>query len=339
MTPRPAPARRPRRGPPSSRAAPRTCWPMVPVVLGFDPAESVVMLTFGAAGALPRAGRPPGTRRGRRRRWSTLLARARRAARGRPTLPCVVYADDERAGRRRRCTRWSRRLAGRGRASASTRCGSTGDRWFRASPAVRRATACRYDVASHPFLVRGRACDGEVAHQSREELRGDARRPTAVAVAAVDGSRWIAGPRLEPAQRPAEVAWALATVSSALGDPEALTDPGGGAGCWPACATSSVRDAVWVLITRDDGARPRGAVDRRRAPRARRLRRARRRRCWASPPGWPGTVRWPGARSTGASPRRPGATAGRLVAELLARAVPPSAWDECAGGACVHDPA
>ena len=58
----------------------------------------------------------------------------------------------------------------------------------------------------------------------------------------------------------------------------------------------------------------------------------RRRPCSASRPGWPATARSPGARSTCAQEADPDYSLAGLLAEALAGAVPPSAWQPLAPG-------
>lgn len=305
---------------------------MVPVVLGFHPQESVVMLTFKAQGRgfQARVDLP-----GRAADVPTVVDMLIEPTirHGVTDAAVVVYADDEGLGDAALAALVEALEVARVHVRDALRV--TGDRWFRAFAGRAPEDGVPFDISSHPFLVDA-VLRGEVTHHSREALRATLT-PDAVAVAAVASTLWIAGPRLETAQRPAEVAWTLATVSSALGDPEALTTQVA-ARLLTGLRDDEVRDHVWFLLTRESATAhvevwarlvrcaPDGFV--------------------AAPATLLGFAAWltgQGALAWCALDRcfaeAPGEPLALALAETLVRAVPPSVWDGCAGGACVHDPA
>lgn len=305
---------------------------IVPVVLGFHPQESVVLLTFGAG------------RRNFQARVD-LPARAEDVAvvvdtllgpvvrHGVTEAAVVAYTDDVEMGTAT-VHDLVESLEEEGvRVRDALRV--TGDRWFRTFPGGEPGDGEEFDIASHPFLAEA-VLRGEITHQSRESLR-TTLAPDPVAVAAVAGTLWIRRPELETAQRPAEVAWTLATVASALGDPEVLTTQVA-ARLLSGLRDVELRDHVWFLLSRASAAdhltlwsrvlrcAPDGFV--------------------AAPATLLGFAAWlsgQGALAWCALDRcfdeDPGEPLALALAETLVRAIPPSVWDERDGGACVHDPA
>ena len=305
---------------------------MVPVVLGFHPDESVVLLTFGAGRRNFQARVDvPARTEDIAVVVDTLLAPAVRhavteaavvaytadAELGVATLHALVEALGE-EGVRVRDALWV-----------------SGDRWVRSFPDGEPGDGEAFDISSHPFLVDA-VVRGDVTHQSRESLRATLK-PDPVAVAAVEGTLWLRRPALETAQRPAEVAWALTTVSSALGDPEVLTAQVA-ARLLAGLRDVELRDHVWFLLSRETAAAhltlwsrllrsaPEGFVT---AP--------------ATLTGFAAWLSGQGALAWCALDRcfdeEPGEPPAVALAWALVQAVPPSVGDERAGGACFHDPA
>ena len=164
---------------------------MVPVVLGFVPDDSVVMLTFGPRQFHARIDLPRGPR-AVRHAAEALLDPLRRS--GAHTVAFVVYGADDRLARQAlRPLRHGCREAGVAVAEA-LRCHE--DRWFPLLGAPARGPGVPYDVSAHPFVVEA-VLRGHVVHGSRSELSAMLATDPA-AVAEVEA----AGP-----SAPAEPAW------------------------------------------------------------------------------------------------------------------------------------
>ncbi|MGZ4464357.1 MAG: DUF4192 domain-containing protein [Nocardioides sp.] len=162
--------------------SPEDVLAVVPVVLGFVPTDSVVMLTFGGSEPfharvdLPEADAVPDL-------VHTLVAPAVRHGVRRVVI--IVYAEDARPA-----DGVARALAA-GLQEAGidvVEClRADGRRWFplRAASAAERG-GVPYDVRDHPFAAQA-VLDGRVTHSSRAELAGglapDAPRVAAVATA------------------------------------------------------------------------------------------------------------------------------------------------------------
>lgn len=288
--------------------SPEDVLAVVPVVLGFAPHESVVMLTFGvgppfhARVDLPTSpSELPGL-------VDSLLRPVLKHGVGQVLF--VVYTAD--AGLARRTVR---RLG-----SAFTRSGvgvlaalrADGERWWPADRAG--GPGVPYDLTTHPFSARA-VLDGRVLLGSREELRATvAGRPELVAgvVAALAGppgdppdAAWV-GDTVGAGARPSDVA--VARLLRALLDPQ-LRDA-----AWTGLSRSTAREhvAFWVDVVRRS---PDPLV--------------------AGPAALLGLAAWQAGhgalawcaldRCADADPDHP--LAG-LVARVLEEAVPPEAWEE-----------
>ena len=148
---------------------------MVPVVLGFEPTESVVMLTFGGARALPRPGRPARSPR-RDRRGGRLAARpgarAPGAQRGLRRLhrrrPVRRPAGPPAAGpglRARPGSRWSRR------------CATDGERWYPPRSTRGPGVGCAVRRVGAPVPGRSPSATAGSSTRSREELAATRSHP------------------------------------------------------------------------------------------------------------------------------------------------------------------
>ena len=293
----------------------------VPVVLGFVPEESVVMLTFGAEHPFHARLDLPVTAAECQEAAEALVGPAVRH--GVRSVLFVLYADDparasscathagahlhRRGHRRRRRAAQRRPVLVRGPAST-------------ARPARRPAPPTTCPATSSP--PRPSPPGGSRAPRAPSwprPSRPTRRRRAAVAEAAQEAA--AARPRSPRERRcgPTVGRWA-----AGLGPP----DPATSARLLVALRDAEVRDAVLSPVDRAE----RGAAAARLVG-AGQVRAGRpggpgRRRCWPSSRGWPATVRWPGARSSGPTrATRPARLADR-VAEALEQALPPAVWEQ-----------
>jgi len=274
----------------------------VPVLLGFEPSESVVMLTFGGRETFhARVDLPPPDELDEA--LGLLLPPA--LAHGVTSVLLVVYSDRQHLARRM-LSRLEESLADAGiQVSFSLR--ADGAQWFLpGSPGV------PYDVRAHPFRVLS-VLEGVVVSASREELA--ARLDPTAGVTAVEEAR-----ERVSAYDATEV---VATVWRALGrgrfGDEDL------AGVLLGLRDRAVRDTAWCSMTRDDApahvALWTDAVQR--SPED----------LVAAPAAVLGLAAWlagNGALAWCAVDRcvasDPDSSLARLVRELLDGAVPPSTW-------------
>lgn len=289
---------------------------MVPVVLGFVPDDSVVMLTFGALQTfharvdLP----PPGP--ATTAVVESLLGPA--LAHGVQRVVFVLYGEEARPAEQvaARLVRDFRRAG----VEVVDVLRADGRRWF---PLLRGrrsrpATGTPYDVSAHPFAAQA-VLDGRVTLASRAELASsiasDPDRVGEVAGAvAADGS--TPGPE-----------WVRATVLRHASAGTVPSDLEAGRLLRAVGADTAARDAAWTGVTRSDAG---GHVDLwtdllRRAPDP----------LVPAAAGILGLVAWlagHGALAWCAVDRaravEPGHPLAMLVAELLESAFPPSEWEE-----------
>jgi len=274
----------------------------VPVLLGFEPSESVVMLTFGGRETFhARVDLPPPDELDEA--VGLLLPPA--LAHGVTSVLLLVYSAQHGLARRM-LARLEEAFGAAGiRVSYSLR--ADGVQWFLpGSPGV------PYDVGAHPFRVQS-VLEGQVVSASREELA--ARLDPTAGVAAVEEARCRVGPY--------DATEVVATIWSALdrsriGDEEL-------AGVLLGLRDRTVRDAAWCSMTRDDAAAHvllwTDAVQR--SPED----------LVAAPAAVLGVAAWlagNGALAWCAVDRcvahDPDNSLARLVGELLEGAVPPSTW-------------
>ncbi len=283
---------------------------VVPVLLGFEPEESVVMLTFGAARQfharldLP----PPDATDAEVAAVCDLLVEPA-VRHDVPRVLLVVYTDDA-----RRCRRSVRALV-----DAFTAAGVRVLDTIRADgrhhhPAIGPGEGRAYDVTAHPVRVQA-VLDGRVTHRSRAELAATLDADPAAHELVVRALEH------EPALVAEEVSELLAGCLAAGRVPE----PDEVAGLVQALADPVVRDVAWLLMTREEA--PHHVV------------------LWSdvvrrTPDEWlPGAAAvlsfaaWlsgSGALAWCAVDRclsvDPDHTLGGYVAQLLERAVPPHAW-------------
>lgn len=293
---------------------------VVRVVLGFEPADSIVMLTLGGrhpcharvdlpdvAGDLPEV-------------VEVLLRPA--LGHGAAAVVFVVYTDDGRqAGRAARLLR--KRFEGAGIRCLETLRADAG-RWHPLLPPAggrpvggpdrRQPGGVAYDVSTHPFVVAA-VLDGRVLHGSRDELAATLA-PRADEVAAVEAALpqpATAGP------------WVARTVARHASD-GSVPSVAESARLLVAISDPEVRDAAWAGIRRAEARRH---VE---------LWSALVRRCPADllphAAGVLGIAAWlagDGALAWCAVARArevdPDHSLARLVADLLEAAVPPDSWE------------
>ena len=292
----------------------------VPLVLGFRPSDSLVMLTFDAPGSfharldLPAATELAGTLPDL---VEALLAPALRHRVGRVVF--VGYSDDA-ALTARVATALSRAFEEAGIAVLDV-LRVDGGAWCRV-PALageRETEPLPYDDATHPFAAQA-VFEGRVTHASREALRETvARSPSAVArVRAVPSGPGGLGPTDPVWVR--DLVARCATTGLPPDDVEA-------ARALAAVVRVEVRDAALYAVTRDTAAAHlRVWADLlRRAPDAQVPDTAALTAFCAWQAGH-GALAWCALdRCFGVDP---GHGLGRCLAECLTRAVPPSAWAE-----------
>lgn len=277
----------------------------VPVLLGFEPSESVVMLTFGGRETFhARVDLPPPL--GVDEAIHLLLEPA--LAHDVAQVLFVVYSDRPRFGRRV-LVRLEEAFAEAGiRAELSLR--ADGRRYF-----LGRGPGIPYDAAAHPFRMRA-VLDGQVVSRSRAELA--ARLLATPGVAAV-AAELDSVPPYDATEVAATVWRALET--GRFGDVDL-------AGVLLGIRDLAVRDAAWGSMTRDDATAHvtlwTDAVQR--AP-AHLVGGAAAVLALAAWLAGHGALAWCAVdRCTEVDPDN---TLARLVGDLLARAVPPSTWSRC----------
>jgi hypothetical protein len=302
---------------------------LVPIVLGFVPHDSVVMLTFEAERPFHARVDLPTRPADVAEVVQALLEPARRHRVRRVAF--IVYAADAHAAR----------AVGRPLERAFDGAGvdvidmlrADGNRWFTVlgrRPGV-PAWGVPYDVSTHPFTAEAVA-DGRVTHRSREELadtlRDDPGRVAAVAAAVAASAAAPSGPTGDGARggTVAEMEWARqlvadhAATGTAPGDADlarllvGLRDP-------------LVRDAAWMAMTREEAREHVGLWTDvvRRCPGE----------LLAAPAALLGFAAWlsgQGALAWCAIDRcresAPDYPLAGMLAEMLVHAVPPSAWEE-----------
>lgn len=216
---------------------------MVPVILGFDPADSVAMLTFGAAPAFHARVDLPAARDEVPEVVSALLDPAR--AHGVRRALFVVYSGDARLAAT--TVQALSRAFERHGIDVVEAFRADGERWY---PAVGRRPGVPpggvpYDVSAHPFRAQA-VVDGRVTYHSREELR-------ATLTGDREGIARVVGALAEltgaPTSWPEEAVWARDLV-------ERHTCTGGVpddrevARLLRGLLESTVRDAAWAPLTR-----------------------------------------------------------------------------------------
>jgi hypothetical protein len=218
--------------------SPEDLLAVVPVVLGFEPADSIVMLTIDARQAFHARVDLPPDRRGVPEVVDLLLEPAARH-RARSVVLLLYTADDDVA---RAVVRRVRRGLPDGRGPVLVEALRVdGGRWF---PLLRgrnglAATGVAYDVSSHPFVVEA-VWAGRVLHGSRADLAATLRPDP-------DGVRDVEAARVD---RPDSTGWVAATLGEWVGrDEPPPADVV--ARLLASLVVPPVRDVAWVRVTRD----------------------------------------------------------------------------------------
>lgn len=212
---------------------------VVPVVLGFEPADSAVMLVTGGGPSmqarvdLPEA---PGADRALEALADSLTGPAVRH--GATAVVLLLYTPHRRLARAA-CRRLRRRFDDEGIRIVDV-LRAHGGRWFPIlhDPGGVGDVGVPYDVSAHPFVAEA-VMDGRVLHGSREELAASLQS-FAAGVAEVDAAR--------PGE-PATVAWLEATVArhARRGTHPTATEA---ARLLEGLADPVVRDAAWLRLQR-----------------------------------------------------------------------------------------
>ncbi len=218
--------------------SPEDVLAMVPVVLGFTPTDSLVMLTFGAASPFHARVDLPDRPREVREVVASLLEPVARHGVSRVLL--VGYADD--LDRVERVTGEVRDAFERAGVEVLGRLVADGARWWHL-PREDDEPGTAYDVSAHPFAAEA-VWRGFVTHGTRTDLAATmALDPAAVA----ETERALAGVVAHGASGAAEAAWAAGLVRQcvATGSPP------------PAAALArllagmtdvTIRDAAWFTL-------------------------------------------------------------------------------------------
>ncbi len=299
--------------------SPEDLLALAPVVLGFFPRDSVVMLTFGARAPFHARIDFPEFPDEEAEVIDSLVAPA--VQHGVERVVLLLYGTD-RSMSARLCRALTSRLrrAGIGVLDAMR---VEEERWYPLSRGDERVRehGVPYDISAHPFLVLA-VVDGRITHGSREALAATLVTDPAAA-SLVAGATLALEP---PTDLLAEGAWIEATLARALGA-GAPPDDGELARLLLALTDLRLRDAAWSSLTRE---RSREAV------------------AWwthaltrcpdglaAAPAAllaWSAWLDGNGALAWCAVDRceevEPGYGLARIVADLLERAHPPTSWAE-----------
>jgi hypothetical protein len=206
---------------------------MVPVVLGFAPADSLVMLTFGGRQFHARLDLPRGP--GQVRAATTaLMVPARRS--GIEAVALVCYTDDDTAARR--AVKALRRACRSAHIGVVEALRAHEGRWFPLIGAP-HPSGVAYDVSTHPFVAEA-VLLGRVVHDSRGDLAATLE-PDPAGVAEVE---------LATPQVPATPAWVVTTLERHLADHSRLS-PAEVARLVVALADGVCRDAAWLRMRRE----------------------------------------------------------------------------------------
>lgn len=293
---------------------------LAPVVLGFQPAESVVMLTFeGAHSFHARVDLPPPGAAAVDEMVGALLEPACKHRVGRVAF--LVFTERAQSAERV-CRRLVRAFREEGIDVVDV-IRADGRRWF---PMLRHrrwapAAGVPYDVSTHPFLAQA-VLDGRVTRASREDV-ARSLRPDPERVARLEAQLEVA----LAAGEPDPPAWVRATVHRLAGAREAPDDADAARLLRAVDTDVAARDAAWVGLGRSCA---RDHVELwtdlvRRAPD----------HLCTAPAAVLALAAWlagEGALAWCAIDRvhevDPDHSLAALVADMLVAAVPPSAWEE-----------
>ena len=316
-------------GPHSSRGAgasltltarsPEDLLALAPVVLGFHPSESIVMLTFGAVAPFHARVDLPRSAAEVVEAVDLLVTPARRH--GVQRVVILVYGTDRVMSRRL----WAGLGDGFGAVGIEVidALRVEEERWYPLVGRDRRAqtSGVAYDVSAHPFLVQA-VVDGRVTHGSRAALA----RTLAPDVDATRRLAALVDCRTSPVDRLSEGVWIESMLTAHLTE-ERLPDDAQLARLLVALSDGRLRDAAWSTLSRERGraavgwwthALTRCPADLSAAPAAL--------LAWASWLHGNGALAW--CALDRCEEVEPGYDLARLVADLLERAHPPTQWTE-----------
>jgi len=224
--------------------SPEDLLAVVPIVLGFVPRDSVVMLTFGARHTfharidLPDPGEVAGA-------VGALLDPARRHRVRRVVF--VLYSDDARAAARV-ARALSRAFAAAG-IDVLDSLRADGRRWWPLPDGHREVPerGVPYDLSAHPFAAQA-VFEGHVTHGSRDQLAASLV-PAPERVAAVSAA--VGEVPSVPTHLAADAAWVRSTVTRHVTAGSAPPDRDV-ARLLGLLRDLRLRDVAWSAITRDD---------------------------------------------------------------------------------------
>lgn len=290
---------------------------LAPVVLGFLPTDSVVMLTFGASEPFHARLDLPGPGDDVAEIVDLLIAPARKHAVQRVVL--LIYSADR--GMVRHVWHELRRGFEKAGIGVVDALRVEEERWYPLCGRDDRAreSGVAFDISSHPFLVQA-IVDGRVTHRSRAALAATiAPEDEAVTrLAALTAARGQAADLL------LEGTWIETTLTRQLGD-GSLPDDRELARILVGLTRLRLRDAAWSTLTRERAREavvwwthaltrcPDGLVA---APAAL--------LAWAAWLHGNGALAWCAVDRCESA--EPGYGLGRIAADLLERAQPPSSW-------------
>ncbi len=308
--------------------APEDLLAMAPVLLGFWPEESIVMLTIGARQPFhARIDLPPRSVQDATVRLALAEALVDPARRHGASGVALLYFTADRPAATFLHPDLARafRRAGLTVHAALTADGHT---WLDLAVSAKSRRPQPYDVSSHPFVVQA-LVEGRIAHRSRAEmvdsLEPDPELVARVERAVLDAGLPEHGLAVDGRAVRAQGEWVAATVATAVTTGVDLSVTTSARLLW-VLQQPRVRDAAWAAITRADAAAhvDLWASQVRRAPES----------LVAQPAALLGWASWQagdGARAWAAIDRcqrvEPGHRMAGQLAVLLQHAVPPSDWD------------
>jgi len=230
---------------------------LAPLVLGFEPTESVMIETFGGfAGPFHARVDLPATGDAQREVTEILVGAALRN--GVTQVAVLVYGAD--ASRARAQARRCERALRAARIEVLAVLHVTPERYFVVARGTDDREGTPYDVSTHPFTSQW-VLEGRVVRSSREELAATLRRADPAEVRVVDEAveRLVRDLRAVPAggtaaATGADARWLRGRVRRFLRTGEAPTAVEA-ARILVLCLDAELRDVLWSGITREDAAR------------------------------------------------------------------------------------